>query len=49
MDTTHPPDPPRPTDLEYLAALGVPVEDVAARAGVTELAVRVELHGTRAG
>lgn len=38
--------PPRLTDVQYLAALGVPVEDIAARAGLTPHAIRLELERT---
>lgn len=33
----------RLTDVQYLAALGVPVADIAARAGVSEYAIQIEL------
>lgn len=38
----------RLTDLQYLAALGVPTQDMAARAGVSEYAIQLELSRTGA-
>jgi len=36
----------RLTDVQYLAALGVPVADIADRAGVSEYSIQLELAQT---
>lgn len=36
----------RLTDVQYLAALGVPAQDIADRAGVSEYAIHLELSRT---